>query len=202
MLKGIDLSHNNGHVDFHALKNAGMDFCFLKASQGSGFTDPMFARDKEAAQSACLLVSPYHYFQYGDDPIEQVRHFIESAGGGFHGMLLPALDVELDSNQRTMDAGDYVDAVMEWRKSFQAKIGVMPIVYSYRDMWDWMGDPDMSGSPLWVASYRSKPSLLPGWSGWSEWQYTDHGSAPGVASGTADLDYFNGDISQLEKFLL
>jgi LysM repeat protein len=36
-----------------------------------------------------------------------------------------------------------------------------------------------------------------GWDAWTFWQYSESGSVPGI-SGSVDLDYFNGTLSDLE----
>jgi len=36
-----------------------------------------------------------------------------------------------------------------------------------------------------------------GWDAWTFWQYSETGSVPGI-SGSVDLDYFNGSLSDLE----
>lgn len=40
---GVDLSAHNGIVDFDSLAAAGINFAYLKASEGISFRDPSFA---------------------------------------------------------------------------------------------------------------------------------------------------------------
>ena len=39
---GVDLSAHNGIVDFDSLASAGINFAYLKASEGISFRDPSF----------------------------------------------------------------------------------------------------------------------------------------------------------------
>jgi lysozyme len=71
----IDVSHNNGAIDWKAVAGAGIALAFLKASEGTGFTDPLFVRNQGAARAEGLMVVPYHFVDAGDDPISQARFF-------------------------------------------------------------------------------------------------------------------------------
>src|SRR5436309_12024700 len=42
LVKGIDVSHNNGAVDWKNVAAAGVSFAFAKATEGKGFKDPQF----------------------------------------------------------------------------------------------------------------------------------------------------------------
>lgn len=67
--RGIDISLYQGEPDFRAVKNAGMDFVILKASQGrtaeynAPFEDPKFRTNiKRLSSQGGLYAGAYHYF--------------------------------------------------------------------------------------------------------------------------------------------
>ena len=60
-VRGIDISSHNGDIDFGALKQAGIDFVLIKASEGSSFKDPRFYTNIARARKAGLKVSAYHF---------------------------------------------------------------------------------------------------------------------------------------------
>ena len=74
----IDLSHNNQSVDFNKAKAAGILGVVHKATQGTGFVDPMYAKRRKAAANAGLLWGAYH-FGTGADPIAQAQSFLKVA---------------------------------------------------------------------------------------------------------------------------
>jgi GH25 family lysozyme M1 (1,4-beta-N-acetylmuramidase) len=40
MIKGIDVSHHNGPVDFTKVKSTGIQFVYIKATEGKTYRDP------------------------------------------------------------------------------------------------------------------------------------------------------------------
>jgi len=71
----IDVSHHNGAIDWPAVGAAGIVLAFLKATQGVGFVDPAFARNRSAAIAAGILCVPYHFIDTSD-PDRQAAHFL------------------------------------------------------------------------------------------------------------------------------
>jgi len=61
MRRGIDVSENNGYVDFEAVKAAGCDFVMARVSYGKGHEDSCFRDNVERAHAAGLEVGAYHY---------------------------------------------------------------------------------------------------------------------------------------------
>ena len=55
-MNGIDVSQWQGMIDFAAVKDAGIDLVYLKASEGARMKDPFFYRNYANAKAAgCLL---------------------------------------------------------------------------------------------------------------------------------------------------
>ncbi len=75
----IDVSHHNGAIDWPAVAEAGIMLAFLKATQGVGFVDPAFARNRTGAVTAGVLAIPYHFLDTAD-PDRQAEHFLDVTG--------------------------------------------------------------------------------------------------------------------------
>src|ERR1051326_7468761 len=75
----IDVSHHNGAIDWPAVAGAGIALAFLKATQGEGFVDPAFARNRAGAATAGILAVPYHFLD-ASDPGLQAAHFLSEIG--------------------------------------------------------------------------------------------------------------------------
>ncbi len=72
----IDVSHHNGAIDCPAVAGAGIVLAFIKATQGTGFVDPTFQRNQDAAVKAGILAVPYHFID-PSDPDDQADHFLD-----------------------------------------------------------------------------------------------------------------------------
>ena len=85
MLQGIDVSENNGSVDWQAVKEAGIDFVIVRASYGKTGRDDMFLENVNGAHEAGLKVGAYHYSyalntEEALQEAENCRNVIEEAG--------------------------------------------------------------------------------------------------------------------------
>lgn len=85
MIKGIDVSENNGTVDWQAVKNAGIEFAIVRSSYGKTGVDEKFLENVNGAHAVGLKVGAYHY-GYGLTPADAVlearncREVIDEAG--------------------------------------------------------------------------------------------------------------------------
>lgn len=61
MLQGIDVSENNGSVDWQAVAAAGMQFAIIRIGYGAGHLDSEFYHNVNGALSAGLRIGVYHY---------------------------------------------------------------------------------------------------------------------------------------------
>lgn len=61
---GIDVSQwqNKNTIDWNKVKNAGVQFAFIRSTDGRTIQDSQFATNWQNAEQAGVLVGPYHYF--------------------------------------------------------------------------------------------------------------------------------------------
>src|SRR5687768_3711582 len=60
--QGIDVSHHQGVIEWSLLSGQGVDFAYIKASEGGDFVDPAFARNWDGAGRAGIRRGAYHFF--------------------------------------------------------------------------------------------------------------------------------------------
>lgn len=60
-MKGIDVSENNGAVDWGAVKSAGFEFAIIRLGYGRGTLDGKFYDNINGALNAGLKIGVYHY---------------------------------------------------------------------------------------------------------------------------------------------
>lgn len=61
MLKGIDVSENNGRVNWQLVKNKGIEFAIIRLGYGRGHLDSEFYRNVNGALAAGLKIGIYYY---------------------------------------------------------------------------------------------------------------------------------------------
>lgn len=195
-VRGVDVSHHNSLVNWAALKKAGIEYAYVKASEGTSFVDPMFFRNMIAARAAGILVGAYHYFHWGDSVQGQVSAFL---GTATHAQfdLPPVLDWEQRGGPTTQS-----QPALAWLQAVQSQMGRRPVIYADTGMLAFLKlDPLFAQYPLWVARYGPEPTIqqIGPWTSWTIWQDSENGTLPGLAE-HFDTDWFNGSVDDLRTF--
>jgi len=196
----IDLSHHNGIVDLGPAQSSGILGVIHKATQGWQYKDPLYATNRQAAQSASLLWGAYH-FGVGADGIAQAEFFLDFVNPDARTLLI--LDFEANPQGPSMD--------LEEARAFVTHLyeatGRWPGLYGGHYLKDLLGtatDPVLTNCWLWLSQYGPTAVVPPAWPNWTMWQYTDGAmglephEVPGI--GRCDRDQFNGTAAELTTF--
>jgi GH25 family lysozyme M1 (1,4-beta-N-acetylmuramidase) len=204
LLTGVDVAsfqHPGGApIDWAAVRASGQTFAFIKATEGSGYTNPYFASDWANSGAAGLYRGAYHYARPAlplSTAVDQARWFVSRTGSMTGSADLGGvLDLEETGG---LGQADLANWTRTWLGEVQRLTGKAPIVYTGYYFWrDSVGNPADIGASyrLWLPSYPADPAsttfkpLVPGgWGTWTFWQYTSTGSVPGI-SGNVDMNRF------------
>lgn len=85
MSKGIDVSKHQGKIDWHRVKNSGVDFAILRAGYGKydNQKDERFEENYSNAKNAGIKLGAYHY-SYAksvDDAKKEAEIFLKWISG-------------------------------------------------------------------------------------------------------------------------
>ena len=198
---GMDVAGPYDEVtDWAAAKASGIDFAFIRVSDGLQYPDPWFDDYWPAVKAAGMLRGAYQFFRPDQDPVAQADFLLGKILPVTPGDLPPVLDLE---NAGDLTHEQVVASVQAWIDHVSAAIGRPPIVYAGLYSWpELTGGADYTTSPLWIAQYTSAacPDIPDPWTTWRFWQHTASGSAPGVTGTTLDLDVFDGTLADLDAF--
>ena len=203
----IDVSHYNGAIDWPAVAGARVALAFVKATQGTGFVDPTFARNRDAAIGAGILVVPYHFLD-PSDPDDQADHFLDVA--------------RLDVGQPAMldwETAATLDAMVVIGRAVADQTGRDPLAY-YGFAQLRQPSPDLAAWPLMLPEYPrgtvpgayqslvTRPPRLPSgrpaaWDGlprpYDFHQYTPSGRVAGIAT-QVDRSVWVGSLADLQRW--
>ncbi len=202
VLAGVDVASHQGQPDWRAVAASGVAFAITKATGGTWYTNPTFARNWLEIKAAGLVRGAYHYaFESsgqplpGDGPEAEADYFVkalERAGGVEVGDLL-ALDIE-------DGAGQLGEWCLRWLHRVEARTGVRPLVYTgawFSGPHGLGATPELADYALWLAAYQAQMPAAPApWSEVAIWQHTDKGTVPGIA-GPVDMNRFGGSVAEL-----
>lgn len=193
---GVDVSSYQGEVDWSALAEQGVDFAFVKATEGSMLQDRQFADNWAGAWAAGVTVGAYHFLSYDSPGETQADNFI-SAVPVSEGTLPPVIDIEfygeyLEHPPEKEQVRAILDPLLE---RLEQHYGVKPILYvTYRSYYRYLAG-GYGVYPIWCSS----PTIFPLVPGWQFWQYSHTGELEGYFGDQEhiDLNIFRGSREQL-----
>jgi GH25 family lysozyme M1 (1,4-beta-N-acetylmuramidase) len=203
---GIDVSHYQGSINWSSVRSAGIQFAFIKATEGTTYQDPRFDTNYVAAYNAGVIRGAYHFARPDRSSGATQANFLLSNGGRWSAdsrTLPAALDLEAPPSGAAC-YGKSQSAMRTWIADFlntyKARTGRYAIIYTTTSWWasctgNYSGF--WANHPLWIARWSSSPGTLPsGAPFWTFWQYTDSGRVAGI-SGNVDRNHFNGTRARL-----
>ena len=206
--RGIDVSDNQGPINWAQVKEAGIDFAVLRSVRRSGKTDYQFYTNV----GGCRLnnidfdVYKYSYATTKEEAIKEANEVITLMDEiGFEGTIW--WDMEDKSLRGLSNLTELIKTAKEVIKNKKYGFGI----YCNRDWYDNVLEVDKFDDPFWIARYptknvmeldelpeeNKKPKLKENHELFG-WQYSSKGRVPGI-SGDVDLDLIYMDLEENEE---
>lgn len=203
-VRGVDVSHYQGTVDWEKLASQDIDFAMIKATEGSGHVDECFVQNWQAASETNLYLGAYHFFSFDSEGHRQAASFIGTVGS-LDGKLAPVIDVEYYGNKSSNppEREEVVQNLKALLGTLEQHYKVKPIIYTTYTVYNEYIKGEFDDYPLWVRSVHCPPMVLFG-SNWIFWQYMDNAVLEGYEGGEKyiDMNVFKGTKEELEVFLV
>lgn len=201
---GIDVSKYQGDIDWRQVKEAGVGFAYIKATEGADRVDSKFQYNWAAAKAAGVPRGAYHFVYWCRQPHEEISNFTSVVPNDADA-LPPVLDVEATPTSRSCRRTLYRDEALRDIKAMlvgmERAYGKKPVIYTSVDLYQAIIGPDgLSEYPIWVRSTKYHPKVRYGDRRWTFWQYRSDGRIPGIV-GAVDQNTFNGSHEQWRKWL-
>lgn len=195
-IKGIDISHHQGEIQWDAVAADEVDFVFMKATEGTDFLDDKFDHNWAEAKRVGIPRGAYHFYLPSVDPEKQAANFINTVTMQ-PGDLPPVLDIEV-TKKRSKE--EIIAGATIWLQRVEAHFGVKPLIYASPSYYNDYLDASFDTYPLWLAHhYRFTPRLPLRKERWEFWQSTNFGFVDGI-DGNVDVNYFKGnDLSEFRQ---
>jgi len=204
-IHGVDVSWYNQTIDWPAVKASGIEFAFIKATEGKDDGDSRFKQNWAGATNAGIPRSAYHFYYFCATPEAQAQNYIRTVPKRWNS-LPPVLDVEWNPKSPTCkkrpSKAKVVDVLKRYLDIVERHYGQKPIIYTTVDFHaDNLADGALPGYSYWLRSVTAQPVYKYGNRPWTFWQYTGTGLAPGF-QGEVDINVYNGSRSQWQKWLV
>lgn len=184
-LRGIDVSHHQGRIDWPSVAADDVAFAYLKATEGGDYRDDAFARNWGAARTAGLAVGAYHFFTFCRPGAEQADNVLATVPAAADALPL-VVDLEFGGNcgrvPAPADLRGELDTFLARVEPAQGRRVVFYVTAEFLDAYGAALPP----RALWRRSLLREPEPL---ARWALWQYHNRGRVDGI-DGPVDLDVF------------
>lgn len=193
-IKGVDVSRHQPDMPWMEMRAEGIQFAYIKATEGVTYQDPKFKDHYMGAKRAGLKIGFYHYARPYNDPREEVKNLLNTTKDFPHDLPF-ALDIETNENKFGREHITFFCKV--WLETIEQITGETPVIYTYTHFAKQYLGKELAKWPLWIAHYGvDRPGDNGIWDRWMVFQYTSDGGLKSY-KGRLDLnvmepDFFNG----------
>lgn len=191
---GIDVSQWQGDIDWRKVRRAGIDFAYIKATEGGDHVDPRFLDNWEGARRAGVPRGAYHFVYWCRPAHEQALWFMLNVPPDPEA-LPPVLDVEWNAHSKTCPsrispakAREMIEVLLA---AMEAHTGQRPILYTDPTFHAQVLEGRFEKYHFWLRSVAAEPRDIYRKRPWMFWQFTTTGRVPGI-DGDVDRNVFNG----------
>ncbi len=201
---GIDVSKYQGNIDWAAVRDSGVQFAWIKSTEGGDRIDSKFQANFEEAKEAGVPRGAYH-FVYWCRPWQEQMAWFEQNVPVEPDMLPPVLDVELTPTsptcRRTLYREETVREMRAMLEEMERHYGRKPVIYSTVDFYAGiLAGGALNDFPIWVRSTKYHPAVRYAGRKWHFWQYQSDAHVDGIR-GHVDRNAFFGSPDQWAQFL-
>lgn len=199
-VRGVDVAHYQGEIDWPVLAGEGIDFAYIKATEGSSHVDRKFADNWAGAEAAELKIGAYHFFSFDSPGTTQADNFIAQVPDE-SGILPPVVDVEYYADKKVNPpAPETVRTELQnMLDELEGHYGRTPVIYTTEDVWEAYLKGHFEDYPLWIRNVFTGPKIK---EEWLIWQYSNRGRLKGYSGVEEfiDLNVFKGTREEWEQW--
>ena len=201
---GIDVSKYQGDIDWATVRRSGVEFVWIKATEGANHVDSKFQQNWAGAKQAGIARGAYHFVWWCRHPHEEIAWFKANVPND-PDALPPVLDVEATpdskSCKRTLHREEVLADMRIMLQDMERAYGKRPVIYVTVDFYQHIMHPnEFSDYPVWVRSVKHSPPVTYPGRRWVFWQYQSDGLVPGIR-GKVDRNAFAGTRAQWNAWL-
>jgi lysozyme len=175
---GLDVSNHQGAIDWDAVAADGIDFAWIKASEGGDFVDVWFDENWQGAGDAGVLRGAYHFFTLCRPGAEQAANFLAVVPRDGT-MLAPSIDLEMAGNCADRPSQQWLEAELgQFIDHIEEATGQPVLLYVGADMEQAYDIKAVFDRPLWERHLFRRPG-----DPWEVWQASNLADVNGVDGG-------------------
>lgn len=187
-VRGIDVSHHQGVIDWEKVQRDGIHFAYIKATEGGDWKDRRFQQNWASASKVGLEKGAYHFFTLRTSGDRQAKNFIKTVPRE-PGVLPPAVDLEFGGNSKARPGVDvFRKELAVFLEKLNQTYDTAPVLYTtYTFYSNYLSG--MRIERLWIRDVVTRPTGFAR-NRWIFWQFSGRGNVRGI-QGNVDLNVFH-----------
>ncbi|QHZ46391.1 glycoside hydrolase family 25 protein [Bacillus sp. NSP9.1] len=180
-IRGIDVSHWQGNINWKKVVADGIKFAFIKATEGTTLKDEKFETNVSGSNAEGIKTGAYHFARFGSksEALAEAEFFLSVVKKV---NLSYPLVLDLEVNQRNVSKSVLTDAAVAFLREIE-KSGYFAMIYSGKSFLEnCLDESKLKPFALWVARYNDKLGRDA-----DIWQYSSSGKVSGI-SGNVDMN--------------
>ncbi|WFU50709.1 GH25 family lysozyme [Sinorhizobium terangae] len=211
-IRGLDVSHWSGEIDWKAAKEDGLTFAYMKATEGGDFVDDHFEQNWKDARHAGLVTGAYHVVNFCKAAAPQFENIKKNVPKDPSAMPI-AVDLEwyndgpiLKSQKKCTDINRIQKNLHELLQLIREHYEKLPVIFAHERGIRELIANQFNEYPLWLQDWtkdgtpESTGPSLSGANPWTIWQFA--GEVAHFGSNDLDLNAFFGTQEQFAEFVL
>lgn len=200
-VRGVDVSSYQGDIDWEILSSQGIDFAYIKATEGSSYVDGNFTANWENASRYDIRIGAYHFFSFESEGRTQAESFCNTVTP-VDNMLPPVIDVEFYGGFGSADSINVEDVVNELRTMVDIlteHYGMKPVIYVSRDTYNSIVKDNFDDCDIWFRSVYGGINVD---IDWTFWQYSNRHRLSGFNGEETyiDMNVYNGTYDEFLSY--
>lgn len=176
--QGIDVSHHQGRIAWAELPAQGVDFAYIKATEGGNHRDSAFADNWAGARNAGIARGAYHFFTLCRPGADQAANFIATVPLE-PDALPPAVDLEYLGNcSRQVSVEAFHQELGTFLQMVEARYRQPALLYLTREFDAAFQVSTRLQEPLWLRRIVFEPDF--GARPWQVWQVSNFRRLRGI----------------------
>lgn len=200
-IRGIDVSHHQGNIDWYKVKNSSLKFAYIKATEGDDFVDKNFSDNWNNSKNAGLVRGAYHFYSLRFTGKDQAENFIKIVPKEDN-TLPPVIDLEFGGNSKKRPLKkDFKKELLDYINIVEKHFNKSPILYTTYKFYNSYikDDEDLLKYDLWIRNIYFEPSKINN-KKWLFWQYNSRGHIKGI-DGFVDFNVFASGDKEFRKMI-
>ncbi|XDD47317.1 GH25 family lysozyme [Leptospira sp. WS39.C2] len=196
-IRGIDVSHHQGKINWSLIPKNQISFVYIKATEGGDFKDKSFVYNWSEAKKEGFFVGAYHFFTLCKSGLEQAENFIQTVPVDT-ASLPPVVDLEFEGNCKERPNLENVQfEIQKYLDRIDSHYGKKTILYLTNEFKSkYLGD-NLFQHPVWIRNIFLHPNVFSSID-WVIWQYKNTERVNGI-EGPVDINVLSGNLSTMAQ---